>query len=313
LNSAAVHHSILRRSPIARALAVIGDRWTMVVLREMFAGATRFGELVAASGASRATLTKRLRALVDNGLLVQIPYQTRPPRSEYHLTDKGFALYDTALAIWAWESRWARTGEHKLPMRLTHRGCGRRFTPVPLCRRCGAGISIRDVRFKAGTVSAAQPEYVNEGSLRRSSSFFNAAGAENGMFLHFIDVVADHWTPLVLAAAFMGLRRYDDIRRELGAATNILAHRLKLLVAAGVLETRPGRAGARRLEYRLTDKGRGLIVPTLTIHLWSRDWLPAAGEPSMELSHNCSSRPLKMRMACDQCHAELRPREVSTQ
>ncbi|MFZ1294317.1 MAG: helix-turn-helix domain-containing protein, partial [Pseudomonadales bacterium] len=86
MKSASEHQSLLTRSPIARALAVIGDRWTMVVLREMFSGATRFGELAAATGASRATLTKRLRAMVDNGLLYQSPYQTRPPRFEYRLT-----------------------------------------------------------------------------------------------------------------------------------------------------------------------------------------------------------------------------------
>ena len=215
---------------------MIGDRWTMVVLREMFSGATRFGELAAATGASRATLTKRLRAMVDNGLLYQSPYQTRPPRFEYRLTVKGSALYDTALAAWAWESRWTQAARRNLPMRLTHRSCGHRFTPVAVCGRCGTAISIRDIRFRAGVVSETQQEYLNDGSLRRSSTFSVAAGTGSGMFLHFIDVVADHWTPLVLAATFMGLRRYDELRRELGVATNILAHRLKLLGEAGVLQ-----------------------------------------------------------------------------
>ena len=242
---------------------MIGDRWTMVVLREMFSGATRFGELAAATGASRATLTKRLRAMVDNGLLYQSPYQTRPPRFEYRLTVKGSALYDTALAAWAWESRWTQAARRNLPMRLTHRSCGHRFTPVAVCGRCGTAISIRDIRFRAGVVSETQQEYLNDGSLRRSSTFSVAAGTGSGMFLHFIDVVADHWTPLVLAAAFMGIRRFDDIRRELGIATNILSHRLKLLVEAGVLQQAPGNEAGKRLEYRLTEKGRGLIGPAL--------------------------------------------------
>ncbi|MBK6289948.1 MAG: helix-turn-helix transcriptional regulator [Gammaproteobacteria bacterium] len=313
MKSASEHQSLLTRSPIARALAVIGDRWTMVVLREMFSGATRFGELAAATGASRATLTKRLRAMVDNGLLYQSPYQTRPPRFEYRLTVKGSALYDTALAAWAWESRWTQAARRNLPMRLTHRSCGHRFTPVAVCGRCGTAISIRDIRFRAGVVSETQQEYLNDGSLRRSSTFSVAAGTGSGMFLHFIDVVADHWTPLVLAATFMGLRRYDELRRELGVATNILAHRLKLLVEAGVLQPQPGRAGARRLEYRLTDKGRELIVPTLAIHLWSMEWMPADSEPSMKLLHSCSARPLKMRMECNRCHGALRAQDVAAE
>src|SRR5262245_12922298 len=127
---------LLPSSPIARALAVVGDRWTVLIMREMFLGRTRFGELAEATGASRATLTKRLRALVDNGLLYQKPYQQRPPRVEYRLSDKGAALYDFALAVWLWEYRFADRADASLPRRLSHRACGHRFLPQAVCTRC---------------------------------------------------------------------------------------------------------------------------------------------------------------------------------
>jgi DNA-binding HxlR family transcriptional regulator len=302
--------SVLPSSPIAKALAVVGDRWSALVMREMFLGTTRFGELAAATGASRATLTKRLRALVANGLLYQNPYQTRPPRVEYRLTDKGFGLYDFALAIWAWEFRWGGGGDRRLPPKLLHRGCGHRTLPYAACARCGTAIDVHALRFAvervAGTESAA-----NEGALRRSTTTLGARDDGKGLLLHVIDLIADHWTPLVLAAAFMGLRRYDDIRRALGIATNILSHRLKLLMDAGVLRQAPGSGTGKRLEYRLTEKGRALIVPALALHQWSLRWLPAGKGPSMQIFHRCSPEPLALRMDCSHCHQPLLARDVS--
>ena len=301
---------ILPSSPIAKALAVVGDRWSALVMREMFLGTTRFGELAAATGASRATLSKRLRALVANGLLYQNPYQTRPPRVEYRLTEKGFGLYDFALAIWAWEARWSRGTDRRLPPKLLHRGCSHTTLPSPVCARCGKPVDIHELRYEAGAARSADSA-TNDGALRRSAKSLADAGEGKGLLLHAIDLIADHWTPLVLAAAFMGIRRFDEMRRALGIATNILAHRLKLLIEAGVLQQAPGSDAGKRLEYRLTEKGRGLIVPALALHQWSLKWLPAGKGPSMQLFHQCSPDPLALRMHCSHCHQPLAARDVS--
>jgi len=298
---------VLPSSPIAKALAVVGDRWSALVMREMFLGTMRFGELADATGASRTTLTKRLRALVANGLLYQNPYQNRPLRVEYRLTDKGLGLYDFALAIWAWEARWG--GDQRLPPKLLHRACGQRTLPRAVCARCGEAIDIHELRFSATAVSGAESA-ANEGALRRSTTVLDAGDEGKGLLLHVIDLIADHWTPLVLAAAFMGLRRYDDIRRALGIATNILSQRLRLLVDAGVLDQAPGSATGKRLEYRLSDKGRALIVPALALHQWSLRWLPPGKGPSMQIFHACSPDPLALRMDCSSCDQPLLVRDV---
>lgn len=301
---------ILPSSPIAKALAVVGDRWSALVMREMFLGTTRFGELAAATGASRATLSKRLRALVANGLLYQNPYQTRPPRVEYRLTEKGFGLYDFALAIWAWEARWSRGTDRRLPPKLLHRGCGHTTLPSPVCARCGKPVDIHELRYAAGAARSADSA-INDGALRRSARALADGGEGKGLLLHAIDLIADHWTPLVLAAAFMGIRRFDEMRRALGIATNILSHRLKLLVEAGVLQQAPGSDAGKRLEYRLTEKGRGLIIPALALHQWSLKWLPAGKGPSMQIFHDCSPEPLALRMDCSHCHHPLAARDVT--
>lgn len=130
------------------------------------------------------------------------------------------------------------------------------------------------------------------------------------MMEHFVDVVADPWTPLVLAAAFMGRKRYDDIRREIGIATNILSHRLKQLVQAGVLRQQQGDS-TRRLEYALTAKGAALVVPALALHQWALAWLPMGRGPAMQLMHACSAGALAMRIECSHCHQPVRAREVA--
>jgi len=298
---------LLPGSPIAKALAAIGDRWSILILREIFLGKSRFGELVECTGASRATLTKRLRALVANGILYQNPYQQRPLRVEYRLTDKGFALYDFALSIWQWEYSFSARERVALPLRLEHGLCGHAFVPEAVCSRCGCTIDIHDIGYRAGPGRKNKPS-VNEGALRRSTA---RAADKTGFMLHFVDVVADPWTPLVLAAAFMGMRHFDDIRRELGIATNILSHRLKLLVAADVLRQVRGEEKPHRMAYRLTEKGRALIVPALALHLWGLAWLPVEKGASMVIFHNCSSAPLQMQMNCSHCHAQLKPRDVS--
>jgi DNA-binding HxlR family transcriptional regulator len=92
--------------PIARTTDLIGDWWTPLVMREAFRDARRFGDFVEALDIPRAVLAARLDRLVDEGMLERVPYQQRPPRFEYRLTDKGRAFGDVLAAMWRWGSDW---------------------------------------------------------------------------------------------------------------------------------------------------------------------------------------------------------------
>ena len=92
--------------PIARTTDLIGDWWTPLVMREAFLGRRRFEDFQRALGVPRAVLTKRLDRLVDDGLLNKVPYEERPPRYEYRLTEKGRAFWDVLAAMWRWGSDW---------------------------------------------------------------------------------------------------------------------------------------------------------------------------------------------------------------
>src|SRR6476469_8339461 len=107
---------------IARTLDVVGEKWALLAVREVFLGNHRFDEMVARTGAPRDTLANRLRTLVAEGVLEKRRYSERPPRDEYVLTEAGRDLYPVVMALKQWGDR-HRSGEDGPPLVLAHT-CG---------------------------------------------------------------------------------------------------------------------------------------------------------------------------------------------
>jgi DNA-binding HxlR family transcriptional regulator len=133
---------------IARAWSVLGERWTMVILREAFLGARRFDDYQSRLGIARNLLTDRLRALVEHGILERRPYQEHPPRHEYRLTRKGRDLYPLLVALMQWGDRYGENPDGP-PAVLVHEPCGHPADPHLACRHCGADIDPREMRVEA--------------------------------------------------------------------------------------------------------------------------------------------------------------------
>jgi DNA-binding HxlR family transcriptional regulator len=132
---------------VAGTLAVVGEKWTLLVLREAFLGVRRFADFQRMLGIPRAVLTERLGTLVDQGILMRVPYQAAGERQrhEYRLTEKGLDLYPTLVALMEWGDRYlAEPGV--APLELRHRGCD---APVRVVIECEEGHRVagaRDVR-----------------------------------------------------------------------------------------------------------------------------------------------------------------------
>lgn len=129
---------------IARTMAVLGEPWTALILRDLFIGITRFDPLYEHLGVSRKVLTGRLHRLVAEGLVVKRPYLGRPERFDYLLTDKGWELCDVLLAVTAWGDRWTTT-EAGPPAVLRHRGCDHPTSAEIRCPHCGDLLHARDI------------------------------------------------------------------------------------------------------------------------------------------------------------------------
>jgi DNA-binding HxlR family transcriptional regulator len=129
---------------VARTLEVIGDRWSLLILRDAFYGVRRFEDFIADLGIARNVLADRLGKLVDRGLFVRDQYEDRPPRFEYQLTEKGRDLLPVLLAMMRWGDRWE--AEAGPPVRMTHRVCGHVTEPTVVCDHCRADLVWGDLR-----------------------------------------------------------------------------------------------------------------------------------------------------------------------
>jgi DNA-binding HxlR family transcriptional regulator len=133
---------------IARTLDVIGEPWSPLVLRDVWAGFTRFEQIQADLGISRKVLTERLNHLVEQGVLERRPYDRRP-RYEYVLTAKGTELVQVLMAMAAWGDRWL-AGEAGPPVLYRHRACGE-ISPAELrCAHCGDPMGADTVDLLPG-------------------------------------------------------------------------------------------------------------------------------------------------------------------
>ncbi len=135
---------------VARALAVVGDNWSLLILRDCFLGIRRFGMFQKSLGVTRHRLSERLSKLVDEGVLEKKPYQERPVRYEYRLTEKGKALYPVILSLASWGDEWL-SDEDGSPLRYRHQGCGKINRPTLVCGDCGEPLSARNVTPELGS------------------------------------------------------------------------------------------------------------------------------------------------------------------
>jgi len=129
---------------VAQCLEVIGEWWSMLVVRDAFLGVRRFDEFQSRLGIARNVLTQRLRKLVDAGILAKRPYQEHPTRYEYVLTDKGRDLWPVLTSMRQWGDRHA--APHGPPVRVVHQRCGLGHEFVMACAHCGERVTARDVR-----------------------------------------------------------------------------------------------------------------------------------------------------------------------
>jgi len=134
---------------IARALGVLGDRWTLLIVREALSGVRRFDDFRRHLGIARNILTDRLQRLVDADVLELRPYQQNPPRSEYRLTRAGLELQPILIGLMSWGDRWLADTKGP-PLRVEHTSCGQITTPLFVCDQCGKPIDAHSCVLRDG-------------------------------------------------------------------------------------------------------------------------------------------------------------------
>jgi DNA-binding HxlR family transcriptional regulator len=133
---------------VAQCLEVVGEWWSMLILRDAFLGVTRFDQFQERLGISRNILNQRLGRLVDAGVLAKVPYSDHPPRHDYRLTDKGRDLWPVLTTMRQWGDKYAAPDGP--PVEVIHQGCGGRSLAVLTCSSCAEPMGPRDVRAVPG-------------------------------------------------------------------------------------------------------------------------------------------------------------------
>ncbi|MEK9544017.1 MAG: helix-turn-helix domain-containing protein [Luminiphilus sp.] len=134
---------------VARALAIVGERWTLLIIRDAFKGTRRFDDFYRNLGVTRHRLAQRLAGLVEAGVMTRVPYNDRPVRYEYRLTRMGLGLYPVLMTLGDWGDRWLDNGQGP-PTEYWHARCGKVTGPVISCRECGDPLRPEEVSARPG-------------------------------------------------------------------------------------------------------------------------------------------------------------------
>lgn len=139
---------------VAQCLEVVGEWWSMLIVRDASLGVSRFDEFQERLGISRNVLQQRLTHLVEHGILERVPYQEHPPRHDYRLTEKGRDLWPVLAAMRQWGDRWAAPDGP--PLEIEHRACGHLTHVEHRCAQCGEQLELRQLRAVEGPGSNHQ-------------------------------------------------------------------------------------------------------------------------------------------------------------
>lgn len=299
---------LIRTCSIWRALEVVGDTSTLLILEASWLGVRRFDEIRARTGLLKALLSDRLKRLVAADILEKVPYTTAPRRYEYSLTEKGRALYWTALMMLRWESRWGPK-EGKIGVELRHASCGKLFDPTPSCKVCHGEVDARSVSWTEGPGVGRMAATYSRRRQRREIST-NRLG-RTALLEEVAQIMGDRWASLVLRSIFTGLRKFDEILRDTAMASNILSERLSWMVEIGLVEQREYSVSPRRFEYHLTEKAIDYYPILLMLMRWGDIYYVSPEGPPLLLSHKPCGKDLHTQVTCSECGEPIVPDEVS--
>lgn len=302
-----------RISSVVRALDVFADPWTYLILREAFFGVRRFDELQRNLQISRNSLADRLSHLVFEGILERRKYQDRPERFEYRLTAAGRDFYPPILTLMSWGDRWCKTHDGP-PLTLTHTRCKKRLKPIVVCAHCRKPLTAFEVAVSDGP-GAGLEELPKVRETRRRGGDQSYIRGRPCSVAQTLQKIGDRWSFRILRESFLGVRRFEELLANTGAARNILTARLNALVEHGIIKRKQYSTHPPRNEYVLTDSGLDLYPSLLLFMAWGDRWRPAANGPPLILRHakpdaaKCQ-KPITPLLVCGSCDVTIDPGDV---
>ena len=291
-------------SSVLRALDVLADPWSYLILREAFFGMRRFEQFLKTLGIARNILSERLDRLVRDKVLEKHAYQERPQRFEYRLSESGRDFYPAIVALMTWGDKW-RPRNQGAPLVLTDMHCGKRLRPVVICTNTGRKLSPFEIEVRDGPGAATE--------RRIGPPLTRIRSRENQAYMvgrpcsvaSALQVMGHRWSFRILRESFYGVKRFEDFQNNLDIARNILTERLNALVENGLLERRRYQQHPDRYEYVLAPAGVDLYPSLLLLMNWGDKWRrPKKGVPTI-LIHKSDGKAARPRLVCEHCGKEV--------
>lgn len=296
-----------RANALGITFGLLGDEWTLLLLRHALLGTKRYSDFSSALPISFAVLTARLEVLVREGLMERRTYQQKPVRAEYVLTAKGRGVWPILTAIWSWERTWVPEHSYSTPG-MRHLLCGKDFTPRYCCRACGEAVTARDLTAAWGP-SGDWLSSVPEARTRRRSD--SRGRAQQSFYPDTMAVFGNRWSSALVGAAFMGVSRFTDFQQVLSAPPSLLADRLASLCERDILHQVKVEGRSDWAEYHLTPKGLDFFpVVGLAIE-WAEHWYADPRGPVLAWQHLGCGQSFTGVLVCDRCGQHLRGGDIT--
>ncbi|GGH62937.1 transcriptional regulator [Frigidibacter albus] len=288
-----------------KAIDIVLDSWNFLILREAFFGVRRFDKFQSRLGIPRQTLSSRLNLLVEKQVLT-IGHKAGEPGHKYFLTERGKDLFPAMLSLMEFGDTWLAAGALP-PLQLIHTQCGSECHPMTVCSACFEPVEAWDVAPRDGPGAGFETVEARPRS-RRSSDPTLLQRVRPCSVARALAIIGDRWSFLVLREGWTGVRRFEEMRENLGIAPNILTDRLNRLVEAEVFRRVPYGNGDRQ-EYRLTRKGMALYKPMIVMMVWGDRWL-TDGKPPTRLRHKRCGRDFTAIVVCSECKEIITARDT---
>lgn len=298
---------LVRTCSIWRALEVLGDVPTLLILESIWLGDTRFDAIKTRTHLSKPLIAERLKKLVANDVLVRALYCEKPPRYEYKLSAKGRALFPVTMMLLRWEKTWS-VSSNSVNIELTHADCGCVTSPEPFCGNCHEVVKPQHIEWREGPGL----DMIEASYTRRRQHRNRQAIAQNlSLFTDSAQVLGDRWAGLVMRAVFTQLHKFDEILSDSAMASNILSDRLAWLVEHGFLTAKLYHSSPDRFAYHPTKKALDYLPILLMLQRWGDRFYASENGPPVILKHKLCGAELNIYAGCSACKDELRLSNVA--
>ena len=289
-------------------LQIISDPWSFLILRELWFGLKKFDEFQATLKIPRATLTNRLKSLTEANLLKRVPIKVGGKRCEYRLTEMGDDLYPVMISMMRWGDKW-RKPDAGVPLKLTHRTCGKRLVADVVYDCCNTAVSPFEVTYTDGPGAKLVPITTGLPTNRVANQEKFSEPRECSV-AKTLQSMGDRWSILLIRELFFGRHTFDLIQSQIGISTNILSDRIKLLISSGLIEKSSQQANRNRYEYHLTKSGLDLYPIFLALKQWGDRWLKFPKGIPLSLIHDGCEKNFSPKIVCQKCGGSISSKDV---